>query len=211
MKRTLSVLSGLCRSAWRLRRRLPDGGPQSCRAGSVATAPVGPTVSPRVYLFRALRKPPTPRSSTWHRRKQPAAAAVRAQPASQAGVGSYQPQGKPVSGSDQGNGWIWSLLERRPTRSKGSRTAYLYTPTYGWTWYASPGAGALTHTARGSRGRPVRFRAWVRRRRLGWRGGGTVAAPASGRDELRGAWWRHFEVAAAVTAVGAPLSGSSFS
>jgi len=41
-----------------------------------------------------------------------------------------------------GAGWVWVPMGATTYPIEGVPSAYLYTPTYGWTWYASPwGAG----------------------------------------------------------------------
>jgi hypothetical protein len=60
-----------------------------------------------------------------------------------------------------GYGWMWVPANTATADSEGVPYAYLYTPTYGWTWYLSPwGPG------------PYRYGVWVRRpwQPVGWRG-----------------------------------------
>jgi hypothetical protein len=66
-----------------------------------------------------------------------------------------------------GDGWVWIPAGSNTTVVDGAPYAYLYTPSYGWTWYVSPwGLGAY------------HYGPWVAHpwRPLGWRGG-WVAGP----------------------------------
>ena len=60
-----------------------------------------------------------------------------------------------------GYGWMWVPADTATADSDGVPYAYLYTPSYGWTWYVSPwGPG------------PYRYGVWVRRpwHPVGWHG-----------------------------------------
>ncbi len=60
-----------------------------------------------------------------------------------------------------GYGWMWVPANAATADSDGVPYTYLYTPTYGWTWYISPwGPG------------PYHYGVWVRRpwHPVGWRG-----------------------------------------
>jgi hypothetical protein len=60
-----------------------------------------------------------------------------------------------------GYGWMWVPANTNSVDSDGVPYTYLYTPTYGWTWYVSPwGPG------------PYRYGGWVRRpyHPAGWHG-----------------------------------------
>jgi hypothetical protein len=60
-----------------------------------------------------------------------------------------------------GYGWMWVPASAATVDSDGVPYTYLYTPTYGWTWYVSPwGPG------------PYRYGVWVRRpwHPVGWHG-----------------------------------------
>ena len=66
-----------------------------------------------------------------------------------------------------GYGWMWVPANAATVDDEGVPYTYLYTPTYGWTWYVSPwGPG------------PYRYGVWVRRpwRPVGWHGA-WVAGP----------------------------------
>ena len=66
-----------------------------------------------------------------------------------------------------GYGWMWVPANAATVDDEGVPYTYLYTPTYGWTWYVSPwGPG------------PYRYGVWVRRpwHPVGWHGA-WVAGP----------------------------------
>ncbi|MEO7035570.1 MAG: hypothetical protein ABI548_16710 [Polyangiaceae bacterium] len=66
-----------------------------------------------------------------------------------------------------GYGWMWVPANAVTQDNEGVPYSYLYTPTYGWTWYVSPwGPG------------PYRYGGWVRRpwHPVGWHGA-WVAGP----------------------------------
>ncbi len=61
-----------------------------------------------------------------------------------------------------GYGWMWVPANAAVADNEGVPYTYLYTPTYGWTWYVSPwGPG------------PYHYGGWVRRpyHPAGWHGG----------------------------------------
>jgi hypothetical protein len=59
------------------------------------------------------------------------------------------------------SGWIWVPDETTTYDVDGVPYAYLYTPVYGWTWYASPwGFGPFVYGPWISRPWPFGFRAW---------------------------------------------------
>jgi hypothetical protein len=67
-------------------------------------------------------------------------------PADAAPVQPAQPAGPPLVYSYPtgqwvylaGRGWVWVPAGTSPQEVDGSPYVYLYTPTYGWTWYLSP-------------------------------------------------------------------------
>ena len=59
------------------------------------------------------------------------------------------------------NGWVWVPTDTQAYDLNGVPSAYLYTPTYGWSWYASPwGAGAFALGAWVGGAWPYGFRVW---------------------------------------------------
>jgi hypothetical protein len=60
------------------------------------------------------------------------------------------------------NGWIWVPAGETTYVVQGVPYAYLYTPVYGWTWYASPwGVGPYYYGAWAHRPWPYGYRAWA--------------------------------------------------
>jgi hypothetical protein len=69
------------------------------------------------------------------------------------------PQGQWVNTAEYG--WIWIPAGATPYAVAGVPYVYLYTPTYGWTWYASPwGWGPYAYGPWVSRPWPFGFRVW---------------------------------------------------
>jgi len=61
----------------------------------------------------------------------------------------------------EGSGWIWVPGGATTYGVEGVPYVYLYTPAYGWTWYASPwGPGPYVYGAWVSHPWPFGFRAW---------------------------------------------------
>jgi hypothetical protein len=88
--------------------------------------------------------------------------AVQVAPPPQAGAQTVYtyPTGSWVYAPDRG--WFWVPSGADTTAVDGVPYTYLYTPSYGWTWYISPwGYG------------PYHYGAWVGHpwRPYGWRGG----------------------------------------
>ncbi len=75
------------------------------------------------------------------------------------------------------NGWIWVPAGAQTTPVDGVPYAYLYSPAYGWTWYASPwGWGPYAYGPWIYHPWPFGFRAWgYGPHGWGWRGGRGVA------------------------------------
>ena len=71
------------------------------------------------------------------------------------------------------SGWIGVPEDSTTYEVDGVPYAYLYTPLYGWTWYASPwGTGPYVYGAWVHRPWPFGFRAWAYGATgWGWRGG----------------------------------------
>ncbi len=67
-----------------------------------------------------------------------------------------------------GYGWMWVPANTATVDDSGVPYAYLYTPSYGWTWYVSPWGGGGFY-----------YGSWVRRpwHPVGW-GGVWVAHPS---------------------------------
>jgi hypothetical protein len=95
------------------------------------------------------------------------------------------------------NGWIWVPAGTTSYSIDGIPTAYFYTPSYGWSWYAAPwGAGPFVYGAWAGRPWPHGFRAWARGPYgWGWRTGigfghGYVGYGHAGWH-FRGGFWGH--------------------
>ena len=73
----------------------------------------------------------------------------------------------------EGSGWIWVPNGATTYAVEGVPYTYLYTPTYGWTWYASPwGWGPYAYGPWVSSPFPFGFRAWgYGAGGWGWHGG----------------------------------------
>jgi hypothetical protein len=71
------------------------------------------------------------------------------------------------------NGWIWVPAGAQTYPVDGVPYAYLYSPAYGWTWFASPwGWGPYAYGPWIYHPWPYGFRAWARGAGgWGWRGG----------------------------------------
>jgi hypothetical protein len=91
-------------------------------------------------------------------------AASETTPAETEWVHSY-PTGRWVYIS--GYGWSWVPANAEPVDEEGTPYVYIYTPTWGWTWYVSPWGWG-----------PYHYGVWVRHpwHPYGWRGG-WVARP----------------------------------
>jgi hypothetical protein len=121
-----------------------------------AQAPMPPTPAPAPQPSSALAAPATPPSAP--SAPPPPAAAPEAPPSTASWTQEY-PTGRWVYAN--GYGWMWVPANAATADSDGVPYTYLYTPTYGWTWYISPwGPGAY------------RYGVWVRRpwHPVGWRG-----------------------------------------
>lgn len=69
------------------------------------------------------------------------------------------PQGQWVNTAEYG--WVWVPAGATPVAIGGVPVVYLYTPAYGWTWYASPwGWGPFAVGAWVARPAPFGFRVW---------------------------------------------------
>ena len=123
----------------------PPPPPSAAPAGPPAAAP-------------ALASPAPPPAPPAGAQPPPPNAAPEAPPSTGAWTQEY-PAGRWVYGN--GYGWMWVPANTETVDSDGVPYAYLYTPSYGWTWYVSPwGPG------------PYRYGVWVRRpwHPVGWHG-----------------------------------------
>ncbi len=87
-------------------------------------------------------------------------------------------------------GWVWVPAGSSSYAIGNAPYAYLYTPAYGWTWYASPwGWGPFAMGVWVRHPWPYGFRAWVHGPGgWGWYGGPRVAIGFGG---YRGRGWGH--------------------
>ncbi|MEO6598897.1 MAG: hypothetical protein ABIQ16_03430 [Polyangiaceae bacterium] len=117
-------------------------------------APLRPTAAPPPSAALAAPEAPTAGAPSG-----PPPMAPEAPPSSSSWTQEY-PTGRWVFAN--GYGWMWVPANAATADNDGVPYAYMYTPTYGWTWYISPwGPG------------PYRYGGWVRRpyHPVGWRGG----------------------------------------
>jgi hypothetical protein len=87
------------------------------------------------------------------------------------------PTGRWVYATDYG--WFWVPNEAATTAVEGVPYVFLYTPTYGWTWYVSPwGIG------------PYHYGVWVVHpwRPIGWRGAWVAGPHVVVRLRARPGW-----------------------
>jgi len=87
---------------------------------------------------------------------------------------TIQPEGEQGRWVNTGeSGWIWVPEDATTYAVDGVPYTYLYTPVYGWTWYASPwGWGPFFYGPWVSHPWPFGFSAWgYGRGGWGWRGG----------------------------------------
>jgi len=102
---------------------------------------------------------------------------------------AQQPQGQWVNTAEQG--WIWVPAGTQTYAVEQVPYAYLYTPAYGWTWYASPwGWGPYAYGPWVGGAWPFGFRAWAHGPGgWGWnygRGGRGVGVYRGGAGAYRG-------------------------
>jgi hypothetical protein len=99
-----------------------------------------------------------------------------------------QPDGQSGQWVATENGWIWVPAGATTYGVEGVPYAYLYTPAYGWTWYASPwGWGPYSYGAWATHPWPFGFRAWgYGPQGWGWRGGPGVGGHFYGGGHFGG-------------------------
>jgi hypothetical protein len=134
----------------------PSAAPVDAQAAPLSepsVAPSGPPSAPPANVA-AAPAPSSPPSAP-----PPSAAPAQDAPPSSAQWAYEYPTGRWVYAN--GYGWMWVPANSESVDSDGVPYTYLYTPTYGWTWYVSPwGPG------------PYRYGVWVRRpwHPVGWHG-----------------------------------------
>jgi hypothetical protein len=136
----------------------PSAAPTDAQAPSPSAAPSGPPSAPPGNVAAAPGSPPPPPSAPSDPSVTPAAPAQEAPPNAAQWAYEY-PTGRWVYAN--GYGWMWVPTNADSVDSDGVPYTYLYTPTYGWTWYISPwGPG------------PYRYGLWVRHpwHPVGWHG-----------------------------------------
>jgi hypothetical protein len=107
------------------------------------------------------------------------------------------PPAPPVQGqwiNTQEYGWVWIPAGTTTYVISGVPSAYLYTPVYGWTWYASPwGWGPFVRSAWFGRPAPFGFRVWLRGPYgWGWHAGPRVVwGSYYGHPRAWGGGWGH--------------------
>ena len=89
-------------------------------------------------------------------------------------------------GNTTDSGWIWVPADTTTYDVEGVPYVYIYTPAYGWTWYASPwGWGAFVIGPWVYNPWPFGFRAWgYGVGGWGWRGGTTTPLSASAIQKI---------------------------